>query len=133
MLFCKDKPLNPMQRRFGLLFSTTLIATSLLFLWSFHVQEHDPARSLFGLLPAVPFLIMMFLIPRYFGKEKDEFMRTIVLRALLWGFAVPMVVDTIWGFLWKLAPLDPSMPMMNVDLFCITALFALVFQIRRYQ
>lgn len=132
-LFCKNKQLSPLQRNFGLLFSATLIVTSLLFLWSSHVLERGSAHSLLGLLPAVPFLVMMFLIPRYFGREKDEFVRVLVLRALLWGFAVPMVVDTIWGFLWKLAPPDPSMPMMNVDLFCITALFALGFQIRRYQ
>ncbi|MGC2162789.1 MAG: hypothetical protein WA634_12820 [Silvibacterium sp.] len=131
-LFCR-KHLNPMQRRFGLLFSTTLIATSLLFLWSYHASMHGLWKPLFSFLPAIPFLTMMFLIPRYLMREKDEFMRTLVIRALLWGFAVPMVVDTIWGFLWKLSPPDPSLPMMNVDLFCIAALFALAIQVRRYQ
>jgi len=133
-LLCR-KNLSPLQRRFGLLFSTTLIATSLLFMWSYHATEHGYAswKLLLGFLPAVPFLTMMFLIPRYLTQEKDEFLRMLVIRALLWGFAVPMVVDTIWGFLWKLAPPDTALPMMNVDLFCITALFVLAIQIRRYQ
>ena len=134
MLFCK-KSLSQLQRRFVLLFSTTLIATSLLFMLSYHESGSGPEawRSLLAFLPAIPFLIMVLLVPRYLTQEKDEFMRALVVRALLWGFAVPMVIDTIWGFLWKLSPPDPAMPMMNVDLFCVTALFALAIQVRRYQ
>jgi quinol-cytochrome oxidoreductase complex cytochrome b subunit len=134
-LLCTNKNLNPLQRRFGILFSTTLIATSLLFMWSDHGARNSLAawNVVLFLLPAVPFLTMMFLIPYYLRQEKDEFVRTLVIRALLWGFGLPMVVDTIWGFLWKVAPPDPSMPMMNVDLFCIAALFALAIQVRRYR
>jgi hypothetical protein len=73
---------------------------------------------------------MMALIPRYFAQEKDEFVRVLLIRALLWGFAVPLVIDTVWGFLW---PLNPVIPMLNVDLFCITALVALRIQGSRYR
>lgn len=134
MLLC-NKKLNPLQRRFGLLFSSTLIVTSLLFMLSYHLTKSSLTAGtlLLIILPAIPFLAMMFLIPRYLKREKDEFIRVLVMRALLWGFAVPMVVDTIWGFLWKLRPPDQSMPMMNVDLFCIAALYALAIQVRRYQ
>ena len=136
-LFCRNKALNPMQRRFGLLFSTTLLLTALLYLFSTHAPHNGsmvPWKPAIFFLPAVPFLVMMLLIPRYLRQEKDEFVRTLVMRSLLWGFAVPMLVDTIWGFLSNLWPLDSSLlPMMNVDLFCITALFALAIQVRRYQ
>jgi quinol-cytochrome oxidoreductase complex cytochrome b subunit len=135
MFTCANKNLNPLQRRFSVLFSTTLLATSLLFLWSDHVARKSlaPWNLSLILLPAVPFLTMMFLVPRYLRQEKDEFLRALVIRALLWGFALPMVVDTTWGFLWKIAPPDPSLPMMNVDLFCVAALFALAIQVRRYR
>lgn len=128
LLFCKDKPLNAMQRRFGLLFSLTLILTSSLF-----TIGSITVKPVFVYLAAVPFLVMVLMIPRYLSQEGDEFRRMLVMRALLWGFAVPMVVDTLWGFLWKLSPPDPVLPMMNVDLFCLAAIFALGFQVRRYQ
>lgn len=133
MLLCRNKALSPLQRTFVLLFSITLLVTSLLSVLSLHFLERDSSHPVLGLLPAIPFLLMMLLIPRYFGREKDEFVRALVLRALLWGFAVPMVVDTVWGFLWKLASVGPVMPMINIDLFCTAALFVLSFQIRRYQ
>ena len=135
MLFCANNRFKPLQRRFAVLFSTTLLATSLLFLWSDHMARNSFAtwNLLLITFPAVPFLTMMFLIPRYLRLEKDEFVRVLVVRSLLWGFALPMVVDTIWGFFSKLWPLGSFIPMMNVDLFCITALFALAIQIRRYR
>lgn len=134
MLILK-KEFSPLQRRFGLLFSLTLLSTSVLFLLGYHASgwESSPWKPLLSYLPAVPFLVMMLLIPRYLMQEKDEFRRTLVLYALLWGFAVPMIVDTIWGFLWNFSPPDPSLPMMNVDLFCIAALITLGVQVWRYQ
>lgn len=134
MLYCK-KSFSPLQRRFRLLFVATLFATSLLFLCSSHASEIGSAtlKPIFSSLAAVPFLIMVALIPRYLARESDEFMRTLVLRALLWGFAVPMVVDTLLGFLGKLAPFDYILPILNIDLFCAAALFALALQVRRYQ
>ncbi len=136
-LFCRNKALNPMQRRFGVLFSTTLLFTALLYLLSTHAAHNgstSPWKPAIFLLPAIPFLVMMLLIPRYLRQEKDEFVRALVMRSLLWGFAIPMLVDTIWGFLSKLWPLDTSLlPMLNIDLFCIAALLALAIQVRRYQ
>jgi hypothetical protein len=142
MLFCRKK-LNPLQRRFATLFSVTLLATALLFTLAVSFREGHLglapgafSRSLghmLSMLPVLPFLGMMFLIPRYLRQEKDEFVRILVVRALLLGFAVPMVIDTIAGFVWSPSRMFEIMPMFNVDLFCITALFALSFQVRRYQ
>lgn len=136
MARCKSHPMNPMQRRFLLLFSVTLIITSALF-----SLANLPGRSVTALgsfraldvLPIIPFLIMMVLIPRYLSREKDEFIRGLVVRALLWGFAVPMVVDTIWGCFWRVFPPNPILPIINIDLFLFVALFGLLGQIRRYQ
>ena len=44
-----------------------------------------------------------------------------------------MVIDTIAGFVWSPSRMFEAIPIMNIDLFCITALFALSFQVRRYQ
>lgn len=135
--------LNPLQRRFLRLFGITLLATVLLFMADHFILGPGQARGAWGsavsLLTAVPFLGMMLLIPRYLRQEKDEFVRMLVMRALLWGFAVPMVIDTVWGFLWAFWPAEAAsfmlrvMPMLNVDIFCITALVALRMQGRRYE
>lgn len=139
MSFCRQN-LSPLQRRFTALFAFTLIATAVLFGANITFKEGHPglssghsARTLgyaLSALPVIPFLAMMALIPRYFAQEKDEFVRVLVIRALLWGFAVPLVIDTVWGFL---LPLTPLVSMLNVDLFCITAMIALRVQGWRYQ
>lgn len=142
LLACRNR-INPLQRRFAVLFSSTLLATAVLFLLSVHFREghlginpHSASQALnygISLLPVIPFLAMVLLIPRYLRQEKDEFIRALVTRALLLGFAVPMVLDTIVGFVWRPLPFADAMPMFNVDLFCITALIALTSQLRRYQ
>jgi hypothetical protein len=135
--------LNPPQRRFLRLFGITLLATVVLFMADHLIIGPSHAVSTWAsavsLLTAIPFLGMMLLIPRYLRQEKDEFVRMLVVRALLWGFAVPMVIDTVWGFLWAFWPAEAAsfmlrvMPMLNVDFFCITALVTLRMQGRRYQ
>lgn len=140
-LCCKQ--LMGFQRRFLLLFGLTLLATSLLYGASektiIDSTQISTWAKMLSTLPAIPFLVMILLIPRYLRQETDEFVRALVLRAVLWGFAVPMVLDTIWAFLWRLWPVEAAMgmlrvmPMLNVDLFCITALVAVTVQSRRYQ
>ena len=142
LLACRNK-INPLQRRFAILFSSTLLATALLSFLSMNFREghlginpHSTSQALnygISLLPVIPFLAMMFLIPSYMRQEKDEFVRALVMRALLLGFAVPMVLDTVVGFVWRPMPFADAIPLFNVDLFCITALIALTTQLRRYQ
>lgn len=135
MCFCIKKGLNPVQRRFVQLFAATLLFTAVLaFVHTSSREGHLGAafqarQRLFTPLPVIPFLAMMLLIPRYLRQEKDEFIRQLVVRALLWAFAVPMVVDTVWGFLW---PMDSVVAILNVDLFCITAMLVLRMQSMRY-
>lgn len=146
LMLCRNKALNSFQRRFIRLCSITLIATAFLFMlgltfrvgdWPFH-RAHFSGFLLYVLsaLPILPFLAMMLLVPRYFAEEKDEFVRSLVMRAMLWAFALPMVLDTIWGFVvpLKLASnFASTISMFNVDIFCATALIAVALQSRRYQ
>lgn len=139
MLICREK-FNPLQRRFLTLFAGTLLFTAGLMAirGTFMVGNQDAtishARSfsdyLLAIMPVIPFLGMMFLIPRYLLREKDEFVRTLVLRSLLWAFAIPMVIDTIWAFLW---PLHEIVAMLNIDIFCVTAMVAFRVQGWRYR
>src|SRR5690348_3527489 len=100
--FCKQH-LNRFQRRSLRLFGITLLATALLFLANEHFfgTIHGSWANAISGLTALPFLAMVLLIPRYLRQEKDEFVRMLMVWAVLWGFAIPMVVDTIWGFLWR--------------------------------
>src|SRR6185437_3475083 len=137
------KQLNRFQRRSLRLFAITLLATAGLFIADRVVFDLGHLSNtwlpVLSVLTAVPFVAMMLMIPRYLRQEKDEFMRTLMLRAMLWGFAVPMVVDTVWGFLWgvwpthALRPMLSMMPMLNIDLFCVAALLAFYLQRRSYE
>src|SRR6185312_16137940 len=117
MSFC-SKQLSPLQRRTMRLFAITLLATAVLFIVDHEmpVSSHGSQTWAFAVsaLTAVPFLAMILLIPRYLRQEKDEFVQTLMIRAILWGFALPMVLDTVWGFLWRFWPVDAAMSMLRL-------------------
>jgi hypothetical protein len=80
---------------------------------------HTPAL-LVGLLSAIsllPVLLAVWVAGSYLRAEPDEFIRALVVRALLWGFAVTMAGDAIAGVFMNfyLRPLPLSI--MNADLF----------------
>ena len=61
-----------------------------------------PSPLLVGVLSALavlPVLLAVWVAAHYLKAEPDEFVRTLVVRSLLWGFAVTMAGDAIAGVL----------------------------------
>jgi hypothetical protein len=135
MLLC-NKNLTPLQRRSMNRITSVLMLTLVTNLstpnlpnplldifpnlsWLTAHKGHSPAL-LVGLLSAIsvlPVLLAVWVAARYLKAEPDEFIRALVVRALLWGFAVTMAGDATAGVFMNhyLRPFPLSL--LNADLF----------------
>ncbi len=136
MLFCRTN-LSTLQRRTmqrvsGVLFLTIVANVS-------GAGSSNPALNLFPELRGViahpspglavllsgfallPIILAVWIAASYLKAEPDEFVRMLVVRALLWGFAVTMAGDAIFGVVNTLYP-SGSFPisLLNADLFIVS-------------
>ena len=134
MLSC-NRSLSPLQRRSMQLFGCNLIFAVALTTVARMVNEDrhlaPPLAWLLAIAPAIPVAGTVAVVGRYLKRETDEFVRSLVVQSLLWGLGVTMVTDTVLGGL--LQNHGSLLPILNIDLFCVTAMLALRIQLWRNQ
>lgn len=140
--FCK-KNMTPLQRRTVQLMGSALILTILTNLTIPGLPNplvdmfpalgrltiknaHSPVLLAGGLsaFSLIPILLAVWAAARYLKAEPDEFIRAVVVRALLWGFAITMAGNTVMGVLMNLYARPFPMAIVNADLFFISTGFA---------
>ena len=137
-LLCK-KNLSPLQRRSLAGFGGVIGCTAGLTMMVHEAFErvHLSLLGIWGLaiLAAIPMATLIFIIGRYLSRETDEFVRMLVVKAMLWGFGVTMVTDTIYSYLAEYAGDAHSngmLQMLNIDVFFVSAAIALRLMARGY-
>lgn len=133
------KALSPLQRKTLKRIYTQLIVILFVDLTTHFTYEYGSLSkttlSLFTLLLAFPVLSTIIILGRYLANETDEFVRMMVVKALLWGAAVIVAGDTIqsvlqaWGVPWDLS--SGGLIYLNSSLFLPAFLMALAIQLRR--
>ena len=122
MWACK-RNMTELQRR-----SVRSLAVTLLLLVAIQMTSHilsTPAHPLprpamaLQLASVVPILLAVGVAGRYLSAEPDEFVRALVVRAMLWGFAVTMVGDAVLGALMMSDGRAFPLGLYNADLFLI--------------
>jgi hypothetical protein len=139
MPFLCKKKLSPLQRRSLGGFAGVIAATAAITLMVHEALEHAHL-SLAGIcglavLAAVPVGALIFIAGRYLARETDEFVRMLVMKAMLWGFGVTMVTDTIYSYLAEYtgsARGNSTLQVLNIDVFCVSAGIALRLLAHRY-
>jgi hypothetical protein len=135
MLFACNRQLSPLQRRSMQLFGANLaLAAVLSLLLRDHFKDaHSPAflPYLIAILPAIPVAGIVFVAGRYLARETDEFIRALVVQSLLWGLGLTFVADTYLGGLLAHPGVFRLIPILNIDLFCVSAMVALRVQLWR--
>lgn len=60
--------------------------------------------------PALPMIGIIVVMGLYLVEETDEFQRTVLVQALLWGIGITLAAASVWGFLEneRLVPHLPS-------------------------
>jgi hypothetical protein len=131
-----SKNLTPLQRRSTQLMGSAMLLTVVtnlttpnlpnplvdMFPALSQLAAHNahPSSLLLGLLSALavlPVLLAVWVAARYLKAEPDEFIRALVVRALLWGFAVTMAGDAIAGVLMSVDSRPFPLTILNADLF----------------
>jgi hypothetical protein len=75
-------------------------------------------------LAVLPVLLAVWVAARYLAAEPDEFIRTLVVRALLWGFAVTMAGNAVAGVFINIYSRPFPLSLLNADLFFASTLIA---------
>jgi hypothetical protein len=141
-VFCK-KNMTPLQRRTMQLMSAAIILTILTnltipglpnpLLDAFPglarltaLNGHSPAllAGVLSLVSLLPILLAVWAAARYLKAEPDEFIRALVIRALLWGFAITMAGNTVAGVLMNVYARPFPLAILNADLFFVSTGFA---------
>lgn len=132
MAFGCNRNLSPLQRRSLQMFGAGVAGASgcTLTVRDAMKHAHPSTAVIYGLaiLAAIPVGVLIFIVGRYLARETDEFVRMLVVKALLWGFGVTMVADTIYSYLAEYAGdgrANGMLQMMNIDVFFVSAAIAL--------
>lgn len=133
-MFSRCKHLTPLQRKTLLFMSGAMMLTVLTNFSDRHtvnplkdifpalaqLQAGHPSPLLATILSGVaviPVLLAVWAAARYLKSEPDEFIRVVVIKALLWGFAVTMAGDAIVGALITAYGRPFPLSVLNADLF----------------
>ena len=130
-----NKQLSPLQRRTMALFGANLGLTAVLSLGTHDlVKDLHPSAFLIyftALLPTVPVIGIVATVGRYLARETDDFIRMLVVQSLLWGLGITFVVDTYLGGLFAHPQIFGLIPILHIDLFCVSVGVAVRIQLWR--
>jgi hypothetical protein len=102
-------------------------------LTSSHAHSSVLLVGLLSALSVLPVLLAVWVAARYLAAEPDEFIRALVVQALLWGFAVTMAGNAIAGVLMNIYSRPFPLALLNADLFFASTLIAFRILQRSYR
>ena len=79
------------------------------------------AAYLLAILPALPIMAVIAIVGLYIRELKDEFQRSIIIQALVWGIGATLAVTTAWGFLEVFSLVPHAQLYLVFPLFCVCA------------
>lgn len=84
-------------------------------------QHASPAYvGALAALSLLPILLAVWIAANYLKAESDEFVRTLVVQALLWGFSVTMAGDAVLGVLTTVYSRPFPIGLLNADVFFVS-------------
>ena len=140
-MICCNRNLNAFQRRSMRLFGVCLLSLVMVTYFARYVFERvrighfSPATGYAtAVLSIIPMMAALLVIERYLSGETDEFVRAVVVRSMLWGFAAIMVADTVLGFALQMSTQTRFVLILgifNMDIFFVATGIALRIQLWR--
>lgn len=94
---------NPAQRRYLRRFFPAMGGyVVLLMLSTWAIRVHAPTGLVLfalSLLPSLPLVGAIAVMGLYLVEERDEFIRSRLVTAMLGGLGIMLTITTVWGFL----------------------------------
>jgi hypothetical protein len=111
----------PMRRYLARFFPAMLAYGGVLFgsLWT--IRNLDPKGPLLwglAIAPALPIIAVIAIMGLYLIEETDEFIRAMLVQAMLWGIGVTLAGCTAWGFLENVGLVEHLPLFMVFPVFC---------------
>jgi xanthosine utilization system XapX-like protein len=136
-MFCQPKTMSPAAKRYLVRFFPAMAAYVAVLLASTWLIKHQapqgPLLWALAIAPAVPIIAVIAIMGLYLREETDEFVRALLVQAMLWGIGVTLAGCTAWGFL-ENVDLVPHLPLYLVfPIFCGAMGLAQVLIARRYR
>jgi hypothetical protein len=99
------------------------------------IHQHASVSSagLLALFSVLPVLLAVWVVARYLMAEPDEFIRTLVVQALLWGFAVTMAGNAVASAFINVYARPFPLTVLCADLFFASSLIAFRLLQRSYR
>ncbi|MEH3159874.1 MAG: hypothetical protein PGN08_13655 [Sphingomonas taxi] len=99
----RREKLNPAQRRYLRRFFPAMgayVVTLFGCTWLIRdMHPQDALLALLSLLPALPIVAAIIVMGAYLVEERDEFIRSRLVTAMVGGLGVMLAITTVWGFL----------------------------------
>lgn len=91
-----------------------------------HLAGHpSPAAVLtLSMFSALPVLLAVWVAGRYLAAESDEFIRGLVMHALLWGFAATMAGDAVAAVYMNMYGRPFPLVLLSMELFFVSSALA---------
>jgi hypothetical protein len=136
-MICKPKTMSPAAKRYLIRFFPAMgayVAVLFVSIWMIkHLAPQGPLLWGLAIAPALPVIAVIAIMGLYLIEEQDEFVRSTLVQAMLWGLGVTLAGCTAWGFL-ENVELVPHMPLYNVfPIFCAVFGVAQPLVRRRYR
>lgn len=94
---------NPAQRRYLMRFFPAMLGYVVtLFACTLAIrlyQPHGAALVALAVLPALPILAVIAVMGLYLVEERDEYLRSRLVTAMIGGVGILLAATTVWGFL----------------------------------
>ena len=94
---------NPAQRRYIARFFPAMAAyVAVLFACTWAIRDWEPEGAtllLLAVAPALPLLAVIVIMGLYLAEERDEFIRSRLVTAMIGGIGITLAITTVWGFL----------------------------------
>ena len=138
MMFCR-KNLTSLQRKsvgqFGAVAGLTVATNLLSQVGRHHVAGGGSGVVVAGLSAAsvAPVVLAAWVVGRYLRDEPDEFVRWLVVRALLWATAVTLAGDAVLGAVMTAFAHPFPVGLLNADLFIASTGIAFRLLLRGYR
>jgi hypothetical protein len=94
---------SPAGKRYNRRVVLLSVAYALLLLVAVYGFKHQLLTGLIawlaGIAPALPIIGIFVAVGRYLVEERDEYLRMLMVRQILWASGFALSLATIWGFL----------------------------------
>jgi hypothetical protein len=129
----KNPAIRRYLRRFAIAMSFYIGLTTVVALYFHRFHPKGPVAYLLAVLPAIAIIGLIVTVGLYLAEEQDEFQRSLIIQAMLWGIGGVLAFTSIWGSLESFTHVPHFQPNWTFTLFWCFVGLGSPFLMRKYR